>query len=186
MCIRDSANTARLSVQPGKSVGSYPYYLVVTAVKKDNGDTASISVPVTFTVQPKQIMICPQAGQRKYTGQKDPVLSYTAVNAPAGAAITGALKRTEGETPGTYAYSLGSLAIDDDNYQLVLSPEAPLFTIEAYRAVASFTPEVPNGRDGWYTSEVTVTPPAGHLISLDGEQWLAGPVVLGEYQGEFT
>lgn len=182
----EGANTARLSVQPGKSVGSYPYYLVVTAVKKDNGDTASISVPVTFTVQPKQIMICPQAGQRKYTGQKDPVLSYTAVNAPAGAAITGALKRTEGETPGTYAYSLGSLAIDDDNYQLVLSPEAPLFTIEAYRAVASFTPEVPNGRDGWYTSEVTVTLPAGHLISLDGEQWLAGPVVLGEYQGEFT
>lgn len=182
----DGAVSEQYSVEAGKAAGTYYYYLEVTASKAENGDAATISVPVALTVKPKMIQIVPDAGQKKYTGQPDPAFSYTAAEIPNDLEITGALSREEGETAGAYAYTLGTLAVSDDNYQLVLSLDSPTFEIKDYQAEAIFSPEQPDGENGWYRSEVTVTPPEDHLISLDGEEWSDASLSFTEYEGTFT
>ena len=51
---------------------------------------------------------------------------------------------------------------------------------------AIFSPEQPDGDDGWYSSNITVTPPEGHSISIDGgKTWSTERIVFDEYDGDF-
>jgi hypothetical protein len=60
------------------------------------------------------------------------------------------------------------------------------FAIQEYKAEAIFSPEQPNGDDGWYSSSVTVTPSDSHSISIDGgKTWGTEPIVFDEYDGDF-
>lgn len=171
----------------GFSVGEYHYYLEVTACKTENGDTASAAVPVTFTVEPAAAIAVPDAGQWKYTGQEDPAYRYTVQGLSEEITISGALSRMRGEQPGSYAYTIGTLAANDENYRLVLAEEAPEFEVVRYEAKAVFSPEIPDGKNGWYRSEVTAAPPERHLISLDGKTWSRQPLLLTEQDsGTFT
>lgn len=173
------------SIPNGKDAGNYYYYLEITAKKTDNGDTVTTTIPVKMTVTPKIITVIPNEGQKKYFGQQDPIFEYT-LSEDCDAAITGSLKRETGEEIGTYAFTMGTIATDNPNYELKFTEENFTFAIQEYKAEAIFSPEQPDGDDGWYSSSVTVTPPDGHSISIDGgKTWSTKPIILDEYDGDF-
>jgi hypothetical protein len=93
------------------------------------------------------VTITPTAGQTKEHGENDPAFLYT--QSPGVAitgALTGALSRVSGEDVGTYAYTLGDLAVSSENYYLILASLAAFFTIGAQRiAVPSISPKTYNG-----------------------------------------
>lgn len=173
------------SIPNGKEAGNYYYYLEITAKKTDNGDTVTTTIPVKMTVTPKIITVIPNEGQKKYFGQQDPIFQYT-LSENCDAAITGSLKRETGEEIGTYAFTMGTIATDNPNYELKFTEENFTFAIQEYKAEAIFSPEQPDGDDGWYSSSVTVTPPDGRSISIDGgKTWSTKPIILDEYDGDF-
>ena len=173
------------SIPTGKDAGNYYYYLEITAKKTDNGDTVTIAVPVKMTVTPKIITVVPNEGQKRYFGQQDPVFEYT-LSEDCDAAITGSLQREPGEEIGSYAFTMGTIATDNPNYELKFTEETFTFTIQEYKAEAIFSPEQPDGDDGWYSSNITVTPPEGHSISIDGgKTWSTERIVFNEYDGDF-
>ena len=173
------------SIPNGKDAGNYYYYLEITAKKTDNGDTVTTTIPVKMTVTPKIITVIPNEGQKKYFGQQDPIFEYT-LSEDCDAAITGSLKRETGEEIGTYAFTMGTIATDNPNYELKFTEENFTFAIQEYKAEAISSPEQPDGDDGWYSSSVTVTPPDGHSISIDGgKTWSTKPIILDEYDGDF-
>lgn len=173
------------SIPNGKDAGNYYYYLEITAKKTDNGDTVTAAIPVKMTVTPKIITVIPNEGQKKYFGQQDPIFEYT-LSEECDAAITGSLKRETGEEIGTYAFTMGTIATDNPNYELKFTEENFTFAIQEYKAEAIFSPEQPNGDDGWYSSSVTVTPSDSHSISIDGgKTWGTEPIVFDEYDGDF-
>lgn len=181
----EGATDKNYSVETGKDAGDYDYYLEITATKADNGDTATTTIPVKMTVAPKTITVTPNEGQKKYFGQQDPIFEYT-LSEDCDAAITGSLKRETGEEIGTYAFIMGTIATDNPNYELKFTEENFTFAIQEYKAEAIFSPEQPDGDDGWYSSSVTVTPPDGHSISIDGgKTWSTEPIILDEYDGDF-
>lgn len=182
----DGAVDSVYSVQTGKNAGVYYYYLEVTAEKSENGDIKTAVVPVKLTVNPQKITIIPDKGQSKYWGQEDPSLTYT-TSGGGNVEISGMLAREEGESIGTYNYRLGSLSVNNNNYKLELSEEENVFTIKQYQAEAIFSPDQPDGNDGWYLSEVTVTPPNGHSISMDGgKTWSNESITIDNYHGDFA
>lgn len=181
----EGATDKDYSVETEKDAGDYYYYLEITATKADNGDTATTTIPVKMTVTPKIITVIPNEGQKKYFGQQDPIFEYT-LSEDCDAAITGSLKRETGEEIGTYAFTMGTIATDNPNYELKFTEENFTFAIQEYKAEAIFSPEQPDGDDGWYSSSVTVTPPDGHSISIDGgKTWSTKPIILDEYDGDF-
>ena len=180
----EGATGAAYPVPAGKDAGAYHYYVEVTATKAENGDAKKVAVPATLTVAPKAVTVTPAAGQGKYAGQSDGDLRYALSEE---IDVQGALGREPGEAPGSYGFTLGTLAATSGNYALQLQENDARFTIERYLAQAIFSPEQPDGENGWYRTAVTVTPPEGHSISLDeGRTWHTGPVVLEEYDGEFS
>ena len=173
------------SIPNGKDAGNYYYYLEITAKKTDNGDTVTTTIPVKMTVTPKIITVIPNEGQKKYFGQQDPIFQYT-LSEDCNLEISGALERETGEEIGTYAFTMGTIATDNPNYELKFTEENFTFAIQEYKAEAIFSPEQPDGDDGWYSSSVTVTPPDGHSISIDGgKTWSTEPIILDEYDGDF-
>jgi hypothetical protein len=182
----NGAVSDRLSIEPGKDTGKYYYYLEITSLKEENGDTALAVIPCTLTVTQAEIKVTPDQGQKKYTGQSDPDYTYTASGLPQGMEVEGALSRQPGEEAGDYEYQLGTLHVSDPNYTLVLDTESPKFEIVKYTAEAIFSPAHPDGENGWYRSDVTAAPPPGHLISLDGVNWSDKPIVLTDMDGEFN
>ena len=81
---------------------------------------------------------------------------------------------------------MGTIATDNPNYELKFTEENFTFAIQEYKAEAIFSPEQPDGDDGWYSSSVTVTPSDSHSISIDGgKTWGTEPIVFDEYDGDF-
>ena len=82
----------------------------------------------TFTISKRTITITPDDKQ-KFAGRTDPTFTYSVSGALASEALTftGALGRAAGETEGTYAINLGTLAISETasvnpaNYELVVT-----------------------------------------------------------------
>lgn len=175
------AREAALTLPTGLDAGNYHYYLEVTAQKTENRDETTLAVPVTFTVRPQTVLVTPGANQGKYTGQQDGSFAYTLSQ---DIAVTGALSREPGEAAGSYGFTLGPLTPVSGNYALELTQEVS-YTIFQYMAEAAFSPAEPE--NGVYTTAVTVTPPAGHAMSIDGgKTWSEAPLVLEEYDGEFS
>ena len=110
--------------------------IVVTVSEGDNYRTETLRIPVT--VGSNTIIVTPKPNQGKDFGEADPKLDYTFVGNLTGEqpGFTGALTREPGEKEGTYAITLGTLALADtdsfkaSNYNLVLSDEVVNFTIK--------------------------------------------------------
>ena len=174
------------SVPAGKNAGVYYYYLEISAKKSENGDTTIAKIPVKLCVEPKTIIVIPSHGQNKYFGQTDPTFTYALSGDDSGVDVTGSLGREPGESLGEYKYTIGTLTTNNSNYVLKLSDLSDTFMIEKYNMEALFSPEVPDGEDGWYKSSVTITPPAGHSLSVDGgKTWGTEPVTIGGFSGDF-
>ena len=109
---------------------------VITATAAETANHAEAKASYTLTVAKKAITVTPNA-LSKIVGANDPVLTYTVSGAQNNEVpgFTGALSRAQGETAGTYAIKLGTLALADkdtfkaSNYTLQFSSTPVLFTI---------------------------------------------------------
>lgn len=95
---------------------------------EDDGQIGQVTAG--FCVDAKEIIITPGANQGKTYGDSEPKeFAYHTSEALVGTdTFQGALARTAGEDVGTYTYSLGTLAVND-NYKLVFAADAPCFVI---------------------------------------------------------
>jgi len=104
-------------------------------ISRDGGDNyADFKQIQTLVVAPKEILVTPTSGLSKYEGQEDTEFTYTfeedkLVDAEKDV-ISGALARAEGEEPGVYNITLGTLKVND-NYKLVLPETTVTFEIIA-------------------------------------------------------
>ncbi len=108
------------------------------------------------------ILITPNAGQAKILGQVDPTpFTYTYAPALQGTdEITGLMGRDEGESAGTYAFTLGTLDAGS-NYTLSVA-SSPTFRIFANATVAE------NALPGNPSSEWDLTYPNAGDLSIQG------------------
>ena len=86
------------------------------------------SAPVRFEIRQKPLTIVPKVDQSKIYGDADPVFAYDALDVDgnpgivAGNPLEGALSRDSGENVGTYAFTIGTLHDEQNNYALTLAP----------------------------------------------------------------
>ena len=145
-----------------------------------------------LTIDPTILTVTPNA-LSKIVGANDPVLTYTVSGAQNNEVpeFTGALSRVQGETAGTYAINLGTLALADKgafkafNYTLQFSSTPVLFTINTRSSGGSsgggsstpkYTVTVPSSTtggsakssvssaSGGSTVTITVTPADGYKV----------------------
>lgn len=90
----------------------------------NNGGCDSI-INISIVVTPRTVTVTPLANQHKNCGQTDPTLQYSLSD---NINVSGELSREEGESVGTYNYTLGTLEADG-NYELVLVENSPMFEI---------------------------------------------------------
>ena len=113
----------------------------ITAVSANSNYNVNV-VPGTLTIQKKDLIISPEADQKKVYGDADPQFQYSAEGLVNGEKedkiLTGALARAAGENKGTYAYVIGSLADVSGNYTVILNENAAEFEITAKEAVLTW------------------------------------------------
>ncbi len=146
--------TGALSRVAGENVGSYGIEQGTLAL---NGNYLLSYVPANFTITPRPITVTPVAGQFKYVGETDPILAYTITTGAlvVGDLFTGALKRDAGESVGTYAIKIGTLALNT-NYTLSLVPGEFKIASPPPPVIKSFETAVGAG-----SNPATVNKPAG-------------------------
>lgn len=86
------------------------------------------TVEVDFTIRRIRLTISPAPNQQKYMTRPEPAYEYTVSGLLEGDAVTGELRREEGEAPGEYAWLLDGL-IAPDYYALRLDGNAAPFLI---------------------------------------------------------
>jgi large repetitive protein len=99
----------------GENVGNYQILLGSLA----NANYSITFVTANFSITPKTLVITPNTGQSKQEGADDPTLTYQASGwefSDNTNLLTGALSRVAGEVAGTYAITLGTLAVSGSNY----------------------------------------------------------------------
>ena len=120
------------------NVGSYKVILTVAEGTNYKAATDLTKDDWAFTIQPATLTVIPTAGQSKTYGDRDPVaFSYEVSGEKFNdkPVFTGTLGRAEGKNAGTYAITLGTLALKDGanflakNYKLVLDETTVNFTI---------------------------------------------------------
>ena len=135
------------------------------------------STGASFEIGKAMLTLTPTAGLTKYAGAPDPEFTYT-VSGAKGADVPvikagGVLSRAEGEDPGQYGLSMGTVELDPDvpvnaNYDLRMSQDPVNFTIEQFKApdvVATIEGEM--GDDGWYYHvPAKLVAPNGYKVSL--------------------
>ncbi|HOM35731.1 MAG TPA: MBG domain-containing protein [Bacteroidales bacterium] len=103
----------------GEDVGVYPINLGTLTV---NSNYLLILQPENFTVYHRQITVIPDEELQKVYGEIDPAITYTySGEILASDNFTGNLQRESGENVGTYAITIGTLAINS-NYNIYLLP----------------------------------------------------------------
>ena len=90
----------------------------------NNGGCDSI-INIEVVVLPRTVTVTPLANQHKNCGQTDPALQYSLSD---NINVSGELSREEGESVGTYNYTLGTLDAGG-NYELMLAENSPMFEI---------------------------------------------------------
>ena len=102
---------------------------------EDSANYELISQPsnVTCEITAKSVIVTPDANQGKVYGEDNEKLTYS-VELIGNDVLYGTLGRVAGETVGTYAFTLGTLA--NDNYVLVLDTSAPTYVITKAEVVA--------------------------------------------------
>ncbi|HVM12118.1 MAG TPA: PxKF domain-containing protein [Actinomycetota bacterium] len=127
---------------PGEDVGTYAINLGSLVTTSGNHTLALSATVVSFSITPKPVTVTPDPGQSKIFGASDPALTYALSEA---LAVTGSLGRAPGETVGSYAFDLGTLATSSTNHVLVLAHPAGSFTITGWLiAAAPFKQPVDN------------------------------------------
>ena len=121
------------------NAGSYKVILTVAEGTNYKAATDLTKDDWVFTIQPATLTVTPTAGQSKTYGDRDPVaFSYEVSGEKFNdkPVFTGTLGRAEGKNAGTYAITLGTLALKDGanflakNYKLVLDETTVNFTID--------------------------------------------------------
>ncbi len=179
--------------EPAKPRSAGEYTLAVTLTDGDANMNFTLTGPATFdfTIAPKELTVIPTAGE-KLLGTLDPspVAVYTVSGQAEGETpvFVGELNRLAGEAPGPYDIGQGTLQLDpvqsvNANY-VWLFQEGMLFTIRELDSApdALLAPGTPDGKDGWYKSQVQIVPPEGYFIgreqSLSESAWQ--PALAGE------
>lgn len=98
----------------GKDAGTY--YVYYRFIPDKNHKDAELAEPIEVTIAPAVLKITAD-GQEKTQGDPDPKLTYKAEGLIGGDAITGELAREEGEEPGKYAITIGTLDAGS-NYEI--------------------------------------------------------------------
>ena len=123
----------------------------------DNYELSEQPADTNAAITPATITVTPDAGKEKTYGENDPELTHTCSGAVSNEtpSFNGALRRTFGETVGSYAINLGNLELKDntdgnfraDNYKLELSNGVINFTINKATPVITVIPKtlVKNG-----------------------------------------
>ena len=99
----------------GEDVGTYSIAIGTLG----NSNYTITLVSADFSITPKTLVITPNAGQSKLQAAEDPILTYHASGwefSDNTNLLTGALSRVAGEPVGTYAITLGTLAVSGSNY----------------------------------------------------------------------
>ncbi len=146
-------------------------------------------------IQPENITITPNTGQKKIYGQVDPTITYTANKAlQAGETFSGLITRAEGETVGTYAINSGGLSIKNgvkdvsSNYNIIYNPANFAITKRPITITVTTGQSKLNGDPDpifAYTSTLSGSSPAQGLRSPDA---FSGSLtrVDGENVGTYT
>ena len=133
-----SGTTYTRSETAPTNAGSYKVILNVAEGTNYKAATDLTKDDWAFTIQPATLTVTPTAGQSKTYGDRDPVaFSYEVSGEKFNdkPVFTGTLGRAEGKDAGTYAITLGTLALKDGanflakNYTLVLDKTTVNFTI---------------------------------------------------------
>ena len=121
-------------VNPGAMLDSGTHTVECLFVADDEADYEPFHCTCTITIAKAGFGIL-SSGASKVYGEEDPAIPYTlAEGMPSGVQVTGAPGRAVGETVGEYELTVGSLELDNPNYAILFTAEAP-FVIEP-RALA--------------------------------------------------
>ncbi len=137
------------------NVGESTVYYQVTRTGYD-----AVSGSATVKISPKALTVTADAKGKTF-GAADPALTYTATGLVGNDALTGSLSRAEGEAPGTYAITQGTLAASQ-NYTLTFTGAD--FTITA----ATMDGVTAEGFTGTYDGTphgITVKAPQGATVT---------------------
>jgi hypothetical protein len=169
--------TGQLARATGEDAGAYP----ITQGTLDAGSNYQLSfVGDDFTIIPKAITITANAGQSRFYGAAEPVLTYSLSAPLVGTdALTGALARTGSEDAGTYPITQGTLDAGS-NYQLSFAGDDFTILPRAVTIAANARTKVYGEADPVLT--YTLTPP---LVPGDN---MAGALTRdpGEAAGTYT
>ncbi|MCH6199884.1 T9SS type A sorting domain-containing protein [Aquiflexum sp. LQ15W] len=116
-----TGSTVYNSATPPTNAGTYQ---VVASVAADTNFGSANSSPFTFTITRVTVTITPNAGQSKFIGGSDPVLTFQSsgwLGSDNAALLQGALSRAAGEAAGFYPITLGNLTETSGNYLLALT-----------------------------------------------------------------
>ncbi|MCR4690373.1 MAG: Ig-like domain-containing protein, partial [Lachnospiraceae bacterium] len=120
------------TVPAAANAGDYAVYYYVKGDEdhRDKGSEKEPLGPVTVTIAAKAVVVTPDGAQSKICGEKDPVFTYKAEGLIGKDTLSGALAREAGETPGEYAYKIGTLGSENKNYKVSLAENAGKFIIK--------------------------------------------------------
>jgi filamentous hemagglutinin family protein len=96
-----------------------------------SGNQTTTTANIDKAISP--LLVTPTANQFKYSGSKDPILTYTLSSSlnlsdPRAYNVSGQLGRTSGDQAGIYNYTLGTLS--STNFNLVLKETSDAFSIK--------------------------------------------------------
>ena len=91
-----------------------------------NAGACDSIINIAIVVLPRTVTVTPEADQSKNCGQTDPTFQYSLSENIDG--VSGNISREEGESVGTYQYTLGTLDAGS-NYEFVLNENSPMFEI---------------------------------------------------------
>jgi hypothetical protein len=166
----------------------------ITAEKEADPVYARAIAGYTLIVNPRPVIVTPDAGQGKAYGEADPAYTYTPSEALiTGNSFSGALSRASGENVDTYAFTLGTLSAGA-NYALELGGSAS-FTIgkaggaavgavtvsgaTGIGAVTINTVVIPNNPGGQAVEYAISTVDGLDGAALDALAWQSGPSFSG-------
>jgi hypothetical protein len=118
--IPDDVFEGTLERIPGENIGSF----AINQGSLTLGANYVITyVPEEFEITTRPITVTANSDQSKFFGDADPVLTYSFPEGglATGDSFSGALSRVAGESIGTYAISIGTLALND-NYTVTFVP----------------------------------------------------------------
>ncbi len=152
----------------------------VTASQAGNGlYLPAEDVTFTLTITPAELTVDANENQKKFYGDSDAVLTYTATGfkyTDTVALLTGALERVEGEDVGSYAINIGTLA-SNNNYTITYTGadfviEHAKLTIDAEpktKVYGQVDPALTFVASGFKNNDTTETLITGALARVAGE-----------------